>query len=154
MSNSVGLACAFISLFVLMGPQNERFAKYKPVEAYEIRPGVLMMPSYSGDGQVCEVGIQKRNYSPEIIRLDSSLSREEIDQIFEELAPANERGPKPTDRLQADLFVRAGPSLTEHIDFENVSIDISSETVSGAKNRKVTIDNIAAVVKWKNRKCQ
>jgi hypothetical protein len=154
MSNSVGLACVLFSLFALVNPLNERFAKYKRVEAYEIRPGVLMMPRYSGGGQVCEVGIEKRNYSPEIVRLDSSLSRKEIDEIFEELAPVNERGSKPTDRLRADLFVRAGPSLTEHIDFENVSIDISSETASGANKRKITIENMAAVLKWKNRECQ
>src|ERR1700722_4808792 len=121
MSNSIGLACAFISLFVLINPQNERFAKYKPVEAYEIRPGVLMMPSYSGDGQVCEVGIQKRNYSPEIVRLDSSLSRKEIDEIFDELVPANERGPK-SNNILGRLSVVDGISSTETVDFENVYI--------------------------------
>ena len=154
MSNSIGLACVFISLFVLVNPQNERFAKYKRVEAYEIRPGVLMMPRYSGDGQVCEIGIEKRNYSPEIVNLDSSLSRKEIDEIFEELAPANERGPKSTSPLLWDLFVRSGPGLIEHNDFENLSIEMFSETMSGTKNRKITIENIAAVLKWKNRECQ
>ena len=32
--------------------------------AYEIRPGVLVMPRYAQDGQVWEVGMEKRRYSP------------------------------------------------------------------------------------------
>jgi hypothetical protein len=29
-------------------------AKYKAVEAYEVRPGILVFPTYSEDGEVCE----------------------------------------------------------------------------------------------------
>jgi hypothetical protein len=153
MSNSIGLACAFISLFVLINPQNERFAKYKPVEANEIRPGVLIMPSYSDDGQVCEVGIQKRNYSPEIVRLDSSLSRKEIDEIFEELVPANERGPK-SNNILGRLSVVDGVSSTETVDFENVYMQIFSSRITAPNNQKITIDNVVAIVRWKNRPCK
>jgi hypothetical protein len=35
---------------------NSHFSNYKAVEAYEIRPGILMMPRYAKDGSVCEVG--------------------------------------------------------------------------------------------------
>jgi hypothetical protein len=92
MSKLIGLALAAVLLLPSANPVREQFAKYKAVEAYEIRPGVLMMPRYSSDGQVCEIGLEKLHYSPEIIRLDSSLSREEVDQVLEELVPANERG--------------------------------------------------------------
>ena len=149
----IGLVCTSVLLLSSAIPQNSKFSAYKAVEVYEIRPGILMMPRYSDSGQVCEIGIEKRNYSPELVRLDPSLSRKQIDEIFDELVPPNERGPKSKDIL-GELLVQTGPSLTESIDFENVSIEMFSETLSGAKNRKVTIENIVAIAKWKNRKCE
>jgi hypothetical protein len=71
-------------------PHNDKFSKYHSIEAYEIRPGILMIPRYSQDGQVCEMGLQRMHYSPEIVRFDSSLSRSEIDGLFDELVPADE----------------------------------------------------------------
>src|SRR5208282_383403 len=97
MSKLIGLACVFMLLFPTMKPQSKKFSKYKAIETYEVRPGFLIMPRYSDDGLVCEIGLEKLHYSPEMIRLDSSLSREEIDQIFDELVPADERGPKTKD---------------------------------------------------------
>jgi hypothetical protein len=44
--------------------QSSRFSKYKTVEAYEIGPGILMMPNFSSDGQVCEIGLEILHYSP------------------------------------------------------------------------------------------
>jgi hypothetical protein len=38
------------------------------------------MPRYSADGQVCEIGIEKRHFSPEEISLNSGLSGTEINQ--------------------------------------------------------------------------
>jgi hypothetical protein len=150
----IGLACTIFLLFPFEGPQHSRFSAYKAVEAYEIRPGILMMPRYSDDGQVCEIGIEKRNYSPEVIRLDSDLSREEIDQIFDELVPANERGTQSKNPLLRDLFTQAGPGITESIDFENVSIHIVAKVLSESTKHKTITNNIAATVQWKNRKCK
>jgi hypothetical protein len=112
-----------------------------------------MMPTYSDNGQVCEIGIQKRNYSPEIIRLDSVLSREELDQVLEELVPNDERGSKSKE-LSGDLFTRSGPGIIESIDFENVSIQISAKVSPGPTKHKTIADDIAATVQWKNRKCK
>jgi hypothetical protein len=36
MSKLAGLACAAMLLFPVVKPQNEKFSKYKAVEAYEI----------------------------------------------------------------------------------------------------------------------
>jgi hypothetical protein len=154
MLKAIGLACASLLLLPSASPNSSQFSAYKAVEAYEIRPGILMMPRFTESGQVCEIGIQKRNYSPELVRLDSSLSRKEIDQIFEEIVPANERGPKSTDPLLEDLITLASPGITETIDFENISINIYAEALSGSNKRKIiTSDAIVATVQWKNRKC-
>jgi hypothetical protein len=59
MSKLFGLVVVAMFLLPTVNPAHEKFAKYKAVEAYEIRPGILMMPRYSADGQVCEIGLEK-----------------------------------------------------------------------------------------------
>ena len=150
MSKIFTLGLAGMLLLVLGNPVHQQFAKYKAIEAYEIRPGILMMPSLSADGQVCEIGLERLHYSPERIRLDSSLSREEIDRIFDELVPPDERGPKSKD-FAGTLITRGGQSLVTNIDFENVSIQIYGDATISAGT---TVDEVTATLKWKNRKCR
>jgi hypothetical protein len=73
----------------------QQFAKYRKIEAYEVRPGILMMPRYTTGDEVCEIGLERLHYSPELIRIDSGLSRKEIDLALDELVPIEERG-KPS----------------------------------------------------------
>lgn len=153
MSKLVGLPCVLMILFVAMKPQSEKFSKYKAIEAYEIRPGILMMPRYSDDGQVCEIGLERRHYSPDMIGLESGLSREEIDQVFEELVPTNERGPRSKD-FRRDLIVMGGHAITTIVDFQNVTIQIHGSEVSASSKREIVEDGIAATLQWKNRKCR
>ena len=151
MSKLIGLTFASMLLLASAKPVHEQFAKCKMLEAYEIRPGVLMMPSYASDGQVCEIGLEKLHYSPEMIRLDSSLSRKEIDEIFDELVPADEKGPR-SKAFSGTLITQSGGSLTTNIDFQDVSIQIYGATA--ADKRGTTVDEVAATLKWKNRTCR
>jgi hypothetical protein len=153
MSKLISLAFTAMLLLLSGNPVHEKFAKYKAIEAYEIRPGILMMPRYSADGQVCEIGLEKLHYSPETIRLDSSLSRKEIDQIFDELVPADERGPRSKDFAGA-LITQVGQSLTTNIDFEKVSMLIYSDASPAPGKGGTTVDDVAATLKWKNRICR
>jgi hypothetical protein len=154
MSKLICVAFAAAFLLPCANPVHDQFAKYKQIEAYEIRPGILMMPRYSADGQVCEIALEKRHYSPEMIRLDSGLSRDEIDQIFDELIPADERGPRSKDFAGRDMIIQTGPSLTTIIGFENVSIQISSYSRPAPGKSKTTVDDVVATVNWKSRKCR
>jgi hypothetical protein len=153
MAKLIGLAFAASLLLLSANPDRERFGKYKVIEAYEIRPGILIMPRYSADGQVCEIGLEKRHYSPEIIRLESSLSRKEIVQVFDELVPADERGPRSKD-FGGILITRSGNSITTNIDFANVSIQIVSKALPASSHGEIAEGDITATVHWKNRKCQ
>ena len=148
------IALGFTAVFALFAaiPVHETFAKYQTVEAYEVRPGILMMPSYSADGQVCEIGLEKLHYSSETIRLDSSLSRKEIDQIFDELVPAAERGPSAKDFART-LITQNGHNLTTNVDFQNVSIQIYGDASTAGK-AGATVDEVVATLKWKSRKCR
>jgi hypothetical protein len=150
----IGLASTIVLLVTSASPQRSRFSAYKAVEAYEVRPGILMMPTYSTNGQVCEIGIQKRNYSPDVVRVDSDLSRMEIDEILENLVPDNERGPKSQIFSGREVITRTGPGMTTNIDFENVSIQVVSKVVSGSTKRPLITEDVAAIIQWKNRKCE
>ena len=148
--------CACLSgalLLPLANPIDKDFAKYKPIEAYEIRPGILMMPRYAADGRVCEIGIERLHYSPETMRVDSTLSQGEINQVFEELVPTDQRGPKSTGSV-GDLITQGGGSLITDINFENVLIQIYGATSPAAKKRDIIVNEVAATLKWKNRICR
>ena len=150
------LICSVVAAMLLLptsNPDREKFEKYKAIEAYEIRPGILLMPRYSADGQVCEVGLEKLHYSPEKIRLDSSLSRKEIDQIFDELVPSDERGPKPAGILEQGGTTFLGQGMVSDEEYQNISIRIYGIASPSGKGG-VIADEVAATLTWKNRMCQ
>lgn len=152
MSKLIGSVAAVL-LLAAANPAREKFAKYRAVEAYEIRPGILMMPSYSADGQVCEIGLERLHYSPEKISVDSILPRKEIEEIFDELVPSAERGPKPTSLLEQGMTTFSGRGMVSDEEYQNVSIQIYSNVLSEEKNA-VTADEVTATLGWKNRKCE
>jgi hypothetical protein len=131
---------------------HEGSAKYKTIEAYEVRPGILMMPGYSADGKVCEIGLEDLHYSPGLVRLESNLSGTVIHQIFDELVPGDERGPK--SKGFDGLITGSGHDMTEITDFERVSLQIYREVISKTKKGGLTVGHPIAVIQWKNRECQ
>jgi hypothetical protein len=147
-----GSVCAMTLVLCAAKPQDTKFLNYKSVEAYEIRPGILAMPRYSDDGQLCEIGLETRHYTPSTIYLDSDLSRVEVGQIADELAPANERGPRTMGDM--DLIVEVGCGITTTSAYENVSIQIYSAVSAASKKPETVADDVAATIKWTNRKCQ
>jgi len=150
MVKSVGLGLAM--LFVLdENSAQQRWAKYKKLESYEVRPGVLMMPRYATDGNLCEIGLERLHYSEPVI-LDSGLSRKEVDQLLDELIPAEERG-KPRDEASA-LIKREGPGITTTMDYDNVTMQIFSATLPRSAKRETIVIEVLAKVKWKGRSCR
>lgn len=142
----LGLACALVLLSFPARPRNDQFSKYKRVDAYEVRPGILMMPRYAADGQVCEVAIQRDHYVGEVTELDSTLPRKVVMQIFDELAPPAERGPLTINKEFARLSIYGGNTVASFLDYKNVSLDISGSASSPG--------DIVAVIQWKHRTCR
>ena len=153
MSKMIAVIGANMIFIFFAIPQNSRFSAYAPVEAYEVRQGILMMPRYSTDGRLCDIGIERRHYSPEKIRLESTLSRQEIDQILEKIVPGTERGPK-SQQVGGELILQSGSSLTTTIDFENVFIQIVSRRMPTSDASTTRIEDVVASVHWKNRECK
>lgn len=153
MPKFVSLSLTILLMLNAATTMQQRFAKYRKIEAYEIRPGILLMPRYTDDNEVCEIGLEKLHYSPSLIRLDSGLSRKEIDEILDELVPADERG-KPSKDTVGNLITRGGHSLTTNIEFENVSIQIYGATAPSDRKNEITVNEVVATVKWKHRICR
>jgi hypothetical protein len=153
MPKFVSLSLTILFMLNAATTTQQRFAKYRKIEAYEVRPGILMMPRYTADNELCEIGLEKLHYSPSLIRLDSGLSRKEINEILDELVPADERG-KPSKDTVGNLITRGGHSLTTIIEFENVSIQIYSATSPSDRKNEITVNEVIATVKWKHRICQ
>lgn len=131
----------------------QRFEKYRKVEAYEVRPGILMMPRYTADGEVCEIGLERLLYSPDRVRVYSDLSRVEIDQVLDELVPADERGERMKDSAYNQI-VQSGNSLVTNIGYENVSIQIYGATSPSRHKNETTLSEVVAKVKWTHRVCR
>lgn len=148
----ISFACVGAFLVSFQSPQIQRFSGLKTVEAYEIRPGILVMPRYAADGQVCEIGLQKRLYSPERVNVDDDLSRDEIERAFDELVPVSERGPK-LPGFRAHPMSQVGNTITTSTEYEHVSLEIVGK-VMPSKRHEVVEKTVVAIIHWKDRKCQ
>jgi len=151
-SKLLSFACGGALLASYIGSQSPRFSGFKSVEAFEVRPGILMMPRYADDGKVCEIGLQKRLYFPEKVSVDGDLSRDEIEQAFEELVPVSERGPE-LPGFHAHPMSEAGNTITTTTEYENVSLEIVGKMLP-SKRHEVIEETVVGIIRWKNRKCQ
>jgi len=155
-----GLIGAALFLFLSAKIENDQFTKYNRVEAYEVRPGILMLPEYTQDGQLCQIGLERRHSSSKGINLDSELTQTEIDKIADELVPANMRGPKPTDVLMQGSSVLEGDAMETSEIYENVII--RTYTALNPTDKSIPLDanhpiggiDMVGVIQWRNRACK
>ena len=138
------------TVFILATLNEHKFNRLPAVEAYEIRPGILMMPSYSDAGQVCQIVLQKRHVSPKNIDLDAEMSGEELSRIFDELVPKEERGQtKLSLGNNGNISMVDGHTLATIAVYENVSVRMYGKSKdTGSKSY------VAATIDWEKRKCR
>ena len=79
-------------LALAAGPSSDRFHNYHAIEAYEIRPGIMMLPMYAASGDLCEISIEKLHYSDNRVDMDAAMPEDQIVSMFDELVPKEERG--------------------------------------------------------------
>jgi hypothetical protein len=148
MSKTINLGC--LALLVLAtASASDEFKRFHAVEAYEVQPGILMVPTYSSNGAVCKIVLEKRHYSSNEIDLDAEMSHQQIWQAFDQLVPKKDRGPSSLDLGDTgELTTTAGVSTTTIADYENVSLEMDGKT-------KETGDReyVVAVIRWKRRNC-
>ena len=137
------IACAAAVLIVGLNAQQKMFGKYKPIQAYEIRPNVLAIPRQAVDGQICEVRIEK---------IGAALRQHEIEDITEELAPVAERGRRWKG---LDTGVVMGMAYTGETVYEDVTI-ASSGGVTSTLGKPPNFDftgPFIVTIEWTKRKC-
>lgn len=148
MSKTMNLGC--LALLVLAtASATDEFKGFQAVEAYQVQPGILMMPTYSSKGAVCKIILEKRHYSSNEIDLDAEMSHQQIWQVFDQLVPKKDRGQSTLGLGDTgELTTIAGVSTTTIADYENVSLEMDGKT-------KETGDKeyVVAVIRWKRRNC-
>jgi len=123
-------------------------SKYPVVNAYEVRPGILLTTKFANDGQVCEMVLEKRHKTVEKIDFGSTIPRELVQQLLNELVPVAERGKTTRRYLRGDSesTITGNVEITES-EYENVSIEILGSLSPGASG------DVVVAIHWKKRTC-
>jgi hypothetical protein len=120
-------------------------SKYgSPLDAFVIRPGLLMTAKYAADGKVCEMFIIEARTPGSNIGLRTPLTPETVPALIDELVPDGERGSKLRWPVQTQ-----GMTLQAFYRYENVSIEL----VQNLLPSKGWSDGILKI-KWSNRVCK
>lgn len=148
MSKAMNLGCLALLVLVTASASDE-FKRFQAVEAYEVQPGILMMPIYSSKGAVCKIVLEKRHYSSNEIDLDAEMSHQQIWQVFDQLVPKKDRGQSTLDLGDmGELTTTAGVSTTTIADYENVSLEMEGKTKEAGDQ-----EYVVAIIRWKRKNC-
>ena len=145
----IKLITSICLLAFFAGPASDRIWKYRSVEAYEIRPGIVATPIYTASHDLCEVSIEKRHYFNNSVDMDATMSKEQILSMFAELVPKEERG-GPAGRLPPDTEITEGDlgMLRTRIPYKNVTL-----AIFGKKDSLDRQKYVAAIISWNNLQC-
>jgi len=99
------LKCSLIILTVVVPGFSQTAADLEkrygsPIKEYEVRPGIVMMTTFSDDGRVCKMYVERRHFSETGFDQRLYLPQEMIIELIDELVPPEVRGgtrPKATD---------------------------------------------------------
>jgi len=152
----VVLVLGFIgTVFCSVQSEREKLSRLKRVEAYEVLPGIVAMPRYTADGQICEIALEKLHHSAGTIRFNPTLTSAEVDKIADQLVPSEARGPKPSDPSEQGGGGISGRTMESSEEYQNISIRTYQEVVGTFGKGKMSAGDISAVtIKWKHRACQ
>jgi hypothetical protein len=126
--------------------------KYRTVVFFEIRPGVVMAPQYTANGDVCQMAVQKLSETEQGNLADNFFSEHEIGDLVDELAPPVERGKEITLGLSnghGPEGYMAGGMIERIMTYENVIV-----AAVGRSQLKPPARNTVLVFTWRNRVCQ
>jgi hypothetical protein len=146
-----------IAMLIASKPQNERFSKYKAIEVYEVRPGVLALPRYSENGSLCEIDLERFKFLSGKIALGSLLTQDEIMESVNDLVPASERGPSIPDQNGTSW---GGQSAVTFDEYEKISVkvysslSIKAEDLPPKPGMHFDVTDRVATIQWKQRKCR
>ena len=129
--------------------QRQLEEKYAKVNAYLVRPKILLTARYSNDGRLCEMALQPVRWTGDNTALLFPLSEEETIRVVEEIVPESERGKKRSGLLGTDDKVSefSGHSITTPYIYEKMTVNFVGTTDKGGAD-------MVAVVTWRDRSCK
>ena len=150
-TTSVLISSVVVALFLptLTAAQTQRQLeeKYPKLNAYLVRPNILLTARYSSDGRVCQMALQPVRWTGDSVLL-FPLSEEETVRVVEEIVPEGERGHRKGGLLGVDqLSVFAGHSVSTPYIYERITMDFAGTTEKGGRD-------MVAVVTWNDRSCK
>jgi hypothetical protein len=115
------------------------------VNAYFVRPNILLAARYSTDGRVCEMALQSVRWTGDTVLL-FPLSEEETIRVVEEIVPEDERGEKLGGLLGTDdkVSVFSGHSFETPYTYEKITVNFAGTTGRDGAG-------MVAVVTWRDR---
>ena len=85
-------------------------AKCREIAAFEIQPGIVAFSTFTKDGDICQMTIEKLGYvDAQHSDFDSTIPSGQVDHLVDEVVPPSERG-KRSKYLSGDSFVAGGLS--------------------------------------------
>jgi len=154
-SNSIGkrliIFIPVLLLFCSWGTvgqtEDQLGVRLKKLVTFEIRPGIVVFPTFTTGGDVCRMVIEKKQYidssNPDFDRM---IPSDLVDRLVDEVVPPNERG-KPSKYLSSESYIAGGAAFIKQ-DYENVSVGVYGTSIVGKKNGAYLI-----VINWQNRTC-
>jgi hypothetical protein len=122
-------------------------AKYKEIIAFEVRPGILAFSTFTADGRVCRMAIEKTPLlDAQHSDFDDTIPSTLVTQLVDAVVPPSERG-KPAKYLNSESFIAGGAALIKQ-DYENVSVTVYGSAVVEGPNRANVI-----IINWTKRAC-
>jgi hypothetical protein len=121
--------------------------RFKKLTVFEVRPGIVALSTFSNDGNVCRMTIEKmRSLDPANSDLGHMIPSAEVDPLVDEVVPPSERG-KASKYLSTDSWISGGGAFIKQ-DYENVSVGVYGTSVPDKPNGATLI-----VIIWRNRTC-
>jgi hypothetical protein len=147
----VGVLTAFSTL---LGQYTSTFkTKYTVITSYEVRPGILMTPTFAPDGRVCRMVLEKMRtrVTDKKVSIDteSYLSKAEVQELLAELVPVSERGKQLTDfeNWLGSVTLTGSYIVTRYL-YQNVAIE-----VDGIAQESGSSSDIVVIIEWRDRQC-
>lgn len=137
------LACFLLLMLPIPAQTADQLAQeYRPVAAFEARPGILLVPRFADNGEVCEIKLERVQSLESQADNDAEKSSRTFKGLIDEIAPPNERG-REAEFLLPDSEV-IGESSRIVRDFDNVVIEEDGTVSSGVE---------MVAIRWKWRTC-
>jgi hypothetical protein len=137
-----------VGLCVAIGSQSqsstELSTKYSVVTSYEVRPGILMTPKYSVDGQICQMSFERQRATRSRVILDSFISEESVKDIVDEVVPHSESDPVCDGPERNAIVLTVGGTTQCVHEYEKIRYNV----LRGPHRETVVL------IEWKNRDCK